>query len=823
MKNSIINLVLACVLTACAMSAAYGQEPAQPPVTPTPAAPLGPISPTPPAPPAVEKPAETEQPRIIREISIVGLVKLNPEVVMAKMQSRKGNIFSEKLFDADMRRLAESGLFLKVNWVPEFLPDGIKITINVQETANVQEIRLEGLKEFSAGQIEKDLKLRVNGPLDSASLKIDENFIRQKYKDQGYHFVEVITKVTDGLSGKIVAFVVHEGPRVTVSDVSIKGNAAYPPYRALLLFPKNRILGLMATQKHHWYSSGPFQETELNLDLERIKNFYRNEGWLDVKAFVENLDFNETRENVAVTVRVEEGIQYHVRSISITGNTIVSLVEINSKIRIKPQQAYRVETINKDTNMIKILYGKLGYIECDVDPRKTTTSDGLVDLVYVIYERSPFSLDLVNISGNTKTREKVIRREMLINPGDKMDYGELRTSLDRIGSTRYFSNLFPPEIEPGAKPGTKNISIKVEEAPTGSVSVGGGYSTNNGFGGVLQYNQTNFDISRTPRSFGDFFTGNSFAGGGQSLQLYWQPGFTTTQSGIRFSEPYLLNKPVEMSVSYSAYERGWLEYNEERDSGSLTFAYRFARGWKIGAGPRLINTDITAVESTAPQVIQDMAGFSQQRSFRTFGELDKRDSWILPSRGYRLTADYEIAGGGLGGDYDFTRRTLKGEQFNNILELSDRRRFILSFEARASQVQEFGDSTDTPFFEKLYAGGSNSIRGFSFRTISPKEDGVPVGGKVLTIFSTELTYPLYMDDSSDRPIDIIRFIFPFYDIGNVAERWDELTWDTYRTSVGFGFRFQLGMVPVSLSYAWPIKKEPDDDLQRLQFDIGFGF
>jgi outer membrane protein insertion porin family len=695
----------------------------------------------------------------------------------------------------------------------------------VQETANVQEIRLEGLKEFSATQIEKDLKLRVDGPLDSASLKIDENFIRQKYKDQGYHFVEVITKVTDGLSGKIVAFVVHEGPRVTVSDVSIKGNAAYPTYhillRIFLLFPKSEILGLMATQKHHWYSSGPLQETELNLDLERIKNLYRNEGWLDVKAFVENLDFNETRENVAVTVRVEEGIQYHIRSISITGNTIVSLGEINSKIRIKPQQAYLVDAIRKDINAIKTIYGKLGYIECDVDPRKTTTSDGLVDLIYVVSERSPFSLDLVNISGNTKTREKVIRREMLINPGDMMDFGELRTSVDRIGSTRHFSQ-FSPEIEPGAKPNTKNISFKVEEAQTGLANVGGGYSTNNGFGGQLQLTQTNFDISRTPRSFGDFFSGHAFAGGGQTLQLSWQPGFTTSQSRIYFSEPYLFNKPVEMSVSASSYERNWLEYNEERDSGSLTFARRFGRSWTIGAGPRMVNISITGVESTAPDVIQEMAGFSQLRSLKTFSTLDKRDSWIMPAGGYRLNAEYEVTGGGLGGDFNFTRRTLKAEQFNNILELSDWRRMTLGFETSASQVQEFGDSADIPFFERFYAGGFNSVRGFNFRTVSPKEDGVPIGGKVRTLFNTELIYPLYTDDSFDRPRDIARFLL-FYDIGNAAERWDELTWDTTRTSFGFGFRFQMGMIPISLYYAWPIKREPDDDLQRLQFNLGYEF
>lgn len=797
----------------CAVTA-YGQEP----VTPTPTAPIlieQPIN------KPADSPADGEMPPIIKEITIIGLKKLNPEAVMAKIQSRQGEPYSQKKLDADIKRLNESGFFLKADAIPELMPDGIKIVIKVEETANIEIIKFEGVKEFSIGQLERDLKLRVDGPLDSAALKNDQNLIRQKYKEQGYHFVDVNTQVDDGPKGKIVAFIVREGPRVKVRDVTVNGNNAYQSYHILLIFHKHRLLGLMNTQKHHWYSPGPYQEEELKHDLERIKTFYRDEGWLDVDAFIEDLAFNEIRENVAVTIRIEEGIQYQIGSISVTGNTIVSTDEIMNKIKAKPQQAYKGKTIAKDINMIKILYGRLGYIDCNVDFRKPTTEKGTVNVIYVVSESVPSSLELINISGNNKTREKVIRREMLLNPGDLMDYGAIGTSLDRVGSTRYFSKL-EPEIEPGSKPNTKNIHIRVEEAPTGMVSVGGGYSSNNGFGGVLQYNQANFDISRTPRSFGDFFTSGSFAGGGQSLQLYWQPGITTTQSGIRFSEPYLFNKPVEMYIRYSSYERDWLDYNENRDGGSLSFGYRFRKGWKIGGGTRLENIDITNVESTAPLVIREMAGVSHLRSVNTSGELDKRDSWIMPSRGYRVNASYEIAGGGLGGDFNFTRRNIKGELFTTPLELSDRRRFILSFETRASQAQEYGDSADIPFFERLYAGGQSSVRGFAYRTISPKENGTPVGGKVLTVFSTELTYPLYMDDSSDRPIDIIRSIL-FYDIGNAAERWDELTWDTYRTSIGLGLRFQLGMVPVSLSMARPIKKAADDDLQRIQFELGFGF
>ncbi|MFH1226301.1 MAG: outer membrane protein assembly factor BamA [Planctomycetota bacterium] len=833
MKSTLLSIILACYLAGAGVLS-YGDVGNPPPLTPTPVAPVelsapvtpGPAAPVSPTNIAPVKPAaseDTEKKQII-DIEIIGLKKLNYEAVISKIQTRRGDNFSNERFDADIRRLSESGFFTKVNWSTAVAEGGIKIIITVEETANIYKINFEGIKSISLSLIEKEMKLRVDGPLDTSALKSDENLISQQYKEAGYYFAEVSTAIWDGDKGKIVTFTVREGPCVRVRDVIIHGNASFPHYHSWWFFiPEYPMHDKINTRASHWYSSAPYQEKELYLDLERIKTFYRGEGWQDVDAFIEDIKFTEARDWVTVTIRIEEGVRYYVRNVSVSGNTIVKSEQITPKLRSKPGQPYQIKSISYDIQMIKIQYGKSGYIDCNVDIRTLFPSPvGTIDIIYDVSEGSPCYLGKVTISGNVKSREKVIRREMTINPGDLLDYGELRTSMDHIGATRYFQKL-DYEINQTDKPDVKDLHIKVEEAPTGQLRLGGGYSSNSGFGGILEFSQDNFDLSRTPESFGDFFSSKSFAGGGQALRIYWQPGITTSQSGIQFSEPYLFNKPVELSVRYSSYSRDWYDYAEGRVGGSLILAYRFVKNWKVGVSPRFDNINIHNIEDDAPSIIHQMAGFSHIRAVSVFLEQDKRDSWMVPSEGYHWRLSDEVAGDRLGGDFDFTQRKLSAEAYTTLVETSGNKRTILGGLLRATQIQEFGDSKDVPPFERLYAGGFNSVRGFSYHSISPQENDVSIGGKVMTTLSTELTYPLYSEDTySERPLDIIRFLL-FYDIGNSAERWNELTWDTYRASWGFGFRFQLGMIPVSLSMAYPIKRESGDDLQRIQLDLGFGF
>ncbi|MFH0888958.1 MAG: outer membrane protein assembly factor BamA [Planctomycetota bacterium] len=761
---------------------------------------------------------EHKKEQIIESIEINGLKNINYQTVLNKLQSKKGDIFSIRVLEEDIRRLYEANLFSKIDWKTEQILQGekIKIILTVEESAMVAEIKFEGAENISENILKQDLKIKAGLPLNTLLLKSDSQLMAERYLEKGYYFVSVNYSVDDGPKGKIITHTIREGPCVKIKKIIFNGNKSFPPERTWLFFSKIPLYNYMKQD------SGYYHEKELMLDIERLKKLYRDKGWLDVNVFIEDIFFNEIKDRVFITIHIDEGEQYKIGKITICDNKVISTSEISTKVKIKEDSMYEMEVILNDINSIKTLYGKLGYIDCDVQIKTYfPITPAVVDLTYQIIEGNPNYLEKVKIIGNDKTKDKVIRREMLIYPGDLMEYGLIRDSLDRIGSTRYFKDL-NYEIEDGSAPGLKNIVIKLTETTTGMMNFGGGYSSNYGLTGIIELNQINFDLANPPKSFGGFFSGKSFAGGGQQLRLVLQPGITTSQYGIFFTEPYVFNKPVELNFNLFGSERSWDEYYEDSDNIGFTLAYRFWKKWKIGMGPNIEQINISRIESTAPITIKELKGDNILQSFTVFIENDTRDRWFIPHSGYRCRYSEEYAGGFLNGNFNYTKSTLSTEAYQPLLTLPDDKKIILNLNSKIAQVEHFGDSTSVPFFERFYAGGFGSVRGFRFRTISPKQNDDAVGGKIMSTFNSEITCPLYTEEMAGRPMEIVRAAI-FYDAGNVVDSWDELKWKTARSSFGWGFRFQLGMIPVSLDFASPIRKQPGDETQHLTLNLGFGF
>jgi len=775
-------------------------------------------------PPATVSPTKTtaieehKKEQIIESVEINGLKNINYQTVLNKLQSKKGDVFSVRVLEEDIRRLYEANLFSKIDWKTEQIAPGekIKIILTVEESTIVEEIKFEGAKSIPENTLKQDLKIKDGLPLNTLLLKSDSQIISEKYLEKGYYFVSVNYRVDDGVSGKIITYIIREGPCVEIKRIIFNGNKSFPPETTWLFFSK------IPLYKYMKRSSGYYQEKELMLDIERLKKFYRDKGWLDVNIFVEDISFNEIKDRVSITIHIDEGERYKIGKITICDNKLVSTSDIIPKVKIKEDSMYEMEVILKDINSIKTLYGKSGCIDCDVEIKTHfPITPAVINLTYQIIEGVPSYLEKIKIIGNDKTKDKVIRREMLIYPGDLMQYGLIRDSLDRIAGTRYFMDL-NSEIEDGSASGYKNIIIKVSEAQTGMMNFGGGYSSNYGLTGIIEYNQINFDLANPPKSFGGFFSGKSFAGGGQQLRLVWQPGVDTSRYGIYFTEPYVFGKPIELDFNMFGYERSWFDYYEDRNGIGFTLARRFWKTWKIGMGPNFEQINISKIESTAPISIQHLKGDNSLQSLTAFVENDTRDRWFIPHNGYRCRYSEEYAGGFLNGNFDFTKTTLSAEDYHPLLTLPDDKKIILGLNSKLVQVERFGNSADVPFFERLYAGGFGSVRGFRFRTISPKQDDVAVGGKIMAIFNGEITCPLYTEEMAGRPMEIVRAAI-FYDAGNVVDSWDELKWKTARSSFGWGFRFQVGMIPISLDFASPIRKQPGDETQHMNFNLGFNF
>ncbi|MDI6733690.1 MAG: outer membrane protein assembly factor BamA, partial [Planctomycetota bacterium] len=769
-----------------------------------------------------------EKEPVIDSIEIIGLNDVNLQTVLNKIQSKKDGYFSATILEDDIRRLYESNLFLKIDWKIEKIEEGkkVKIIITVEESAPIQEVKFSGARSLGEFVLKETIKMKAEDSLNNSLIKSDIKEIIERYLAKGYYFVDVTHQVEDGPKGKILSYIIREGPQVKIKDVIFSGNRAFPLYRTWLFWSTSFLHKAMVQ------TSGHYNERELMLDIERLKKFYRDKGWLDVNLFVEDITFNDKKNKVTITIHIDEGEQYKVGNFNVSDNKVIRTEDILSKMKLKEDTVYATESILKDINTIKTLYGKLGYIDCNVEikthfPAKPAT----VDLTYQIIESQPSYLEKIKIAGNDKTKDKVIRREMIIYPGDLMDYGLINTSLERIARTQYFKGL-DYEIEDTGKPGRKNIVLKLSETTTGMMNFGGGYSSNYGFSGIIEYSQMNFDLANLPKSFGGFFTGKSFAGGGQTLKISWQPGIQASRYGIFFTEPYVFDKPFSFEMNISGFERSWASYTEERDSVGFSISRRFWNTCRIGMGPQKEQIEISDVKSTAPQTIQELSGDKTLQTVMGFIEQDTRDRWYFPRKGYRIRLSEEYTGGVLGGDFDFTKTFLTVENFNPLLDISDDKKIVLGLTTTIAQIETMGDTEKVPFFERFYAGGFRSIRGFRFRSISPKENGVSVGGKILSLFNSELTCPLYTEDIGPTKMEIVRLAV-FYDAGNAVNGWDELKWDKsrtftgydtiIRTSFGYGLRFQIGPIPLSWDIAYPIKKLPDDDIQRVQMNFGFGF
>lgn len=754
--------------------------------------------------------------KIIQQIELVGLKYHNQQEVSSQLQSKEKSAFSYKTLQEDVQRLYITGFFASIDWEITPQEEGIKIIVRLTENEMVETINFEGFKEINVSSIKEEFKLKTNTSFNEFYLATDLRLIRDKYREKGYNFAEVSYRKIAGLKGVLLTYVIREGPYVKVGEVKIVGNKSFTPTTTFLFFTSDPILDKISTQPSHWYSSHTYNENELVIDLVKIENFYRDEGWFDADAFIENIIFNQDKGKANITIHIEEGIRYYVNQLTIEGNTSFTAPELLKELKIKEGLPYQAIEIAKAIQSIKRRYGKLGIIDCEIEPRIHYPKEGLVNITFAINEGTKKYLEKVDVIGNTKTKDKVIRRALVIFPTDLMDYEKIETSRDRIASTMYFQSV-KYDIEDGSMPDRKNLIFTVDEARTGNIQFGGGYSANNGFGGMLAFTQNNFDIGRTPSSFGDFFTSNSFAGGGQRLSIVWRPGVNLSQFGVNFTEPYLFDKQLQLGVDYNVYERFWTDYTEWRQGEGLSLTKRFRNGWEIGMGTRFQKVDISDVEQNAPLLITELKGINRLKSLGPFIGLDKRNSWLYPTKGYRFDLNFTNTGGILGGDFDFNKTTLRGEAYLPLIP--DQKKLILNLVGKFGKVNTLRDTISVPFFERFYAGGTDSVRGFSYRTISPKNDNLPIGGNVLNVFNMELTYPLYSREIAERPYDIIRFL-AFYDAGNVVNKFKDLNLSDYRSSVGFGFRFYLSQIPISIYLGYPIKKQHGDERDTIQIDMG---
>jgi outer membrane protein insertion porin family len=497
---------------------------------------------------------------------------------------------------------------------------------------------------------------------------------------------------------------------------------------------------------------------------------------------------------------IAEGPQYHVRKLAITGYQNTTDQRIRALLKMKEGSVYSPKQLRDDAKAVADAYGSGGYVDLVVQPEGTPAGPALIDVHYNIEEGVRSFVNRINIEGNTRTKDKVIRREVLVAPGDVFNTVRVDITKKRLENLGYFAKVetYPEETD---IPGRKDLTILVQEKRTGSLSFGGGYSTVDALVGFAELTQGNFDLFNWP----------SFTGGGQKFRLRVQYGTQRKDFILSITEPYFLDRRLSLNGQAFYNEANYL--SSEYDQRNYGFAFELRK--PINAytsatlGYLLQDVDIFNVAISASDFIKSQEGSTTESKIYGNVVFDSRDNPLLSRRGRRFTFSPYIAGGFLGGNTQIYGWDFEGSQYFHLPWDT-----ILVINGEVATVSQWGNGNDVPIFERLYLGGSNNLRGFPFREVGPQDqNGEPIGGKSMWRTTIEWTFPI---------IEKARGAV-FYDTGFVnSDEWS-FGFNHIASDIGVGLRLDLPIGPLRLDYGYPIQRDGYHGGGRFNFNVGYQF
>jgi outer membrane protein insertion porin family len=744
----------------------------------------------------------------------IGLRRERKVDILPTLELRKGEPYDAGKRNRDLKRLAKK--FAQVSIEPEIAATGeIVFIVRLVEFQQIVDVRFTGLKAVPIASL-IELHQKPTEMLDPYLLKLDREMIRDKLILKGYHFSRVESEITSEPEGAILHWRVTEGPLVTVRSIDITGNRRYrsADLKALMQTKEQGSFLFFTTP------GGPFVQFNLEEDLKRLKLAYYREGWLDIakddRIFIEDLVFSPDRTIVDIRIHIDEGDKYRIRSITFKGHTILNEPQMRAPLISKIGDEYTVMNAATDAEKIRDMYGERAYILAQVEPVTTFATGGReLDLEFRIVENQEITVGRIIINGNTKTRFDVILRELKdFAPGEKFNRKLLQRGVQRLRDRQYFDPLagFSVRLEEGQDPGMRDVVFDVKEGNTGSIRFAGGYSSSFGILGIIEFEQRNFDIADLPKSIADVFTGEAFAGGGQHFQAQFAPARTAKSFRLAFREPHVFGYDFGMGVQTLQRESLRESWEEQKLEGTLSFDRRLDP-FELRIGLHAMRMETDDLDADAPATVRELEGVTRIFSITTGISFDNRDSIIIPTQGHKVSLTYEYAGDPLPGDFDFTKTMFDIESYFPTFEIGPDRRHVVNFDLTIGYARPNGNSI-VPYYERYYAGGRGSIRGFDFRGVGPRESGDPIGGNAYAYFSAEYAYPL---------VGNILWLSTFYDVCNLTPEWNDLYRVKWRNTAGFGIKFvipQLGNIPVSIDFGFPFSKRSDDDRETVTFDIG---
>jgi outer membrane protein insertion porin family len=740
-------------------------------------------------------PATAFEPFVVRDIRVEGIQRTEAGTVFSYLPVKVGDTMTDEKAAQAIKALFGTGFFKDVRVEIE----GGVLVIVVEERPAIAQLDFVGVKEFDKDAMKKalrDVGLAEARIFDRALLERAEQELKRQYLSRGRYAVVVTTTVTPLERNRVaINFTVDEGEVAKIRQINIVGAQA---------FKEKDLLGLMTLTTPGWLTwytkNDQYSRQKLSADLETIRSYYLDRGYLDFDIESTQVSITPDKQDIYITINVSEGFKYTVSSVKLAGELIVAEEELIALIKIKPGEEFSRAKLTETTRLISERLGNEGYAFANVNAQPEVDKEKrLVSFTVLVDPGRRVYVRRINIGGNTRTRDEVIRREMRQLEGAWYD-GQLinksRTRVDRLG---YFDEV---TIETPAVPGTTDqvdLNMTVKEKPTGNLLVGAGFSSSEGLvlsGSVSQ---------------------NNIFGSGKALAVQINTGKVNRVLSLSYTNPYVTVDGVGGGVDL---------YHRKLDSSSLSIG-RF-ESESSGAGVRLslpitdddrVSTGLSYDDTTitvfpdSPQQYIDFVntfGDSPTTLLWTAGwARDRRDSFIYPTQGalQRLSGELSLPGG----DLRYYRLSYQHQRFFPI-----GRQFALMLNGEFG----YGDGYDDrplPFFKNFFAGGIGTVRGFETGSLGPRDPvtGDPIGGDRKIVLNAEFLFP-FPGAGQDKSLRLGAFV----DAGQVWGVGQDLSLGDLRYSAGLSVTWASPIGPLKASVAQPINEKPDDRVERFQFQVG---
>ncbi|HEX7214476.1 MAG TPA: outer membrane protein assembly factor BamA [Methylomirabilota bacterium] len=731
-------------------------------------------------------PAPADKPIIIKEIAVQGNRRVQEAVILGRVGAKIGTPFAANRTAEDIRAIFALGFFDDVQVKVEDFEGGVKLTYVVAERPFIRDILFAGNKKQDSATLQEKIELKLGSVYNPVEVNRAADKLKEFYEQEGYFEVGITPDVEKLPDGDVtITFRIAEGRRISIDQIVIEGAQGLTP---------KEVKRVMETQEREFIVlRGTVQRQRLDEDVDRIIQLYNDYGY--VQARVEKSEINVDRVNARATIRVVvvEGPQFKVGGVDVTGNSVLPQEEIRKRIEFRTGDVFSRTKLRDSVKGITDLYSAIGRASADVTPNTTQDTPGrVINVTFEISEGPETYVERINIAGNTRSEEKILRREIPMAEGDLFTSQKLARAKQRLTNLNYFDKV-EAKTAPGSSKDKIIVNIDVTEKPTGLFSIGGGYSSQDGVLGTLDLSQRNF------------------LGKGWEVFLRIRGGENLQTGTIGFTEPWLFDRPLAAGFDLFNTRRILPDYTVNSLGGDIRFGHPFGEYSRWNATYRVSEDRVSDVNPLGSPELLSQEGTHLTSLIGVNFTRDTRDNVFDPTRGGLSVFGFDFGGVGFG--EQFIRSVVTSSYFQPLPWLNH----VLSFRFLAGYSLGWSNEP-VPLFERFYLGGSNSLRQFKSLQVSPKDStGTRIGGNSELLFSVEYQIPLVFGLKAAVFTDIGQVWGPDIAAGTKIDLSD------LRYGVGAGLRWNSPFGPIRIDYGIKLDQKKGESFGEFNFSAGSSF